>query len=183
MGGFWNRIPAAEMTAFPAIKAHPLFSQNKSKMASHWEFLLSLPFRRCCSAAGRSNYTLLSASPVAFPHHGSARSMCALEVSYSSEERSTPFFFLNVSLFIFSSLTSRSGLTSKSCSIPRESRFRSLIKDSRGVAWGKLWCVFFFFFLQTINIYPQGEGTSKLKLRTSLMEISPSVQNMTYAKV
>lgn len=53
----------------PAIK-ELLFSENKNKMASHWEFLASLPFRKYCTAAGWSNYILLSTSPMAYENMG-----------------------------------------------------------------------------------------------------------------
>lgn len=104
----------------PAIK-ELVFSKNKSKMASHREFLVSLPFRQYRTAAGWSNYILLSASPMACENMGEWEE-CVL-LKYYIPLRSTPFhfFFFNISLFIF--FQSHSGLTSKGWDIPRVSRF------------------------------------------------------------
>lgn len=62
-------------------------------MASHWEFLASLPFRKYCTAVGWSNYILLSTPPMAYENMGEReRVMCALEVLYSCEKHSIIFF-------------------------------------------------------------------------------------------
>lgn len=72
----------------PAIK-ELLFPENKNKMASHWEFLASLPFRQYCTAAGWSNYILLSTSPMAHKNTGEGESNVLLK--YYIPLRSTPF--------------------------------------------------------------------------------------------
>ena len=118
----------------PAIK-ELVFSKNKSKMASHGEFLVSLPFRRYRTAAGWSNYILLSASPMACENMGEWEE-CVL-LKYYIPLRSTPFLFLFFSyfflyLFFFSNPTVV--WLQRAETFLEYPGFLCLIKDLRGAA-------------------------------------------------